>query len=158
MKIEVKRVGLFSTVKTLFVLGGVAGFMFGVVEWMFLAMIASVGESLPGGLSGFDQAGMMDMLGAGIGALGIMLPLVGGFAGAVAGVFFGGILTGIYNIAARLWGGLEVDWTEVTETTSAPVLRPSYPGQATPLPTMGTGSPTPETSRDTDRRPPAMYE
>ena len=161
-KIEIKRIGLFSAIKTMFVLGGVGGFLLGIIQWMLLLMIQRAGESLPGGLSGFDQPGMSELLDAGIGALGLALPFFGGFAGAVAGVFFAAILGGIYNLAARLWGGLEVEAGEIGATnapTSSIMPRPVTPGQATPLPRPGAPSVVaPEPRADSERRPPAMYE
>jgi len=161
-KIEIKRIGLFSAIKTMFLLGGVGGFLLGIIQWMLLLMIQRAGESLPGGLSGFDQPGMSELLDAGIGALGLALPFFGGFAGAVAGVFFATILGGIYNIAARLWGGLEVEASEVgvAESVTASMPRPSAPGQVTPLPHLGGQPPVvaPEPRSDSERRPPAMYE
>lgn len=161
-KIEIKRIGLFSAIKTMFVLGGVGGFLLGIIQWMMLLMIQRAGESLPGGLSGFDQPGLSELLDAGIGALGLALPFFGGFAGAVAGVFFAAILGGIYNIAARLWGGLEVEAGElgVTNASTSSIPRPSAPGQVTPLPRHGAQPPVvaPEPRSDSERRPPAMYE
>ncbi len=161
-KIEIKRIGLFSAIKTMFMLGGVGGFLLGIIQWMMLLMIQRAGESLPGGLSGFDQPGMSELLDAGIGALGLALPFFGGFAGAVAGVFFAAILGGVYNVAARLWGGLEVEASEVVISVNAPISmpRPTSPGQVTPLPYVGGQPPVvaPEPRSDSERRPPAMYE
>lgn len=162
MKIEIKRIGLFSAIKTMFVLGGVGGFLLGIIQWMLLMMIQRAGESMPEGLYGLDQPGMSELLDAGIGALGMILPFFGGFAGAVAGVFFAAILGGVYNLAARLWGGLEIDTAELgtSESSSAGMPRPTAPGQATPLPRPGSLPPvvTPEPRSDSERRPPAMYE
>lgn len=161
-KVEIKRIGLFSAIKTMFVLGGVGGFLLGIVQWMLLLLIQRAGESLPGGLSGFDQPGMSELLDAGIGVLGLALPMFGGFAGAVLGVVFAGILGGFYNIAARLWGGLEIEAGEVgtVQSSTASMPRPSSPGQVTPLPRAGVQPPvvTPEPRSDSERRPPAMYE
>jgi hypothetical protein len=161
MKTEVKRIGIFSAVKTMFLVGGVAGFLMGLLQWFFLMMLQRAGDALPGGMYGFDQPGMSELLDAGIGALGLILPFFGGFAGAIGGVFMAVILGGVYNIAARLWGGLEVETREV-ESPAAPVslAHPSAPGQATPLPRADamTQVPTPQTRPDSERRPPAMYE
>jgi hypothetical protein len=162
MKLEIKRIGLFSAIKTMFVLGGVGGFLLGIIQWMFLAMIQRAGEALPGGLYGLDQPGVSELLDAGIGALGLILPFFGGFAGAVAGVFFATILGGVYNLAARMWGGLELETADVqmSERMTVPVSRPTAPGEATPLPRSGSLPPviTPDTRPESERRPPAMYE
>ncbi len=162
MKTEIKRIGLFSAIKTMFVVGGVGGFLLGIIQWMFLLMVQRAGESLPGGLSGFDQPGMSELLDAGIGALGLILPFFGGFAGAIAGVFFAVILGGVYNVAARLWGGLEIETSEITVTlTPAIPTRPSMPGQATPLPQAGAVPQAPssiEPRSESERRSSSMYE
>lgn len=162
MKIEIKRIGLFSAIKTMFVLGGVGGFLLGILQWMMLLVIQRAGESMPADLYGLNQPGVSELLDAGIGALGFMLPFFGGFAGAVAGVFFVAILGGVYNLAARLWGGLELETAnlEVGAQTNAGMPRPVAPGQATPLPRPSSLPPvvTPEPRSDSERRPPAMYE
>lgn len=162
MKIEIKRIGLFSAIKTMFVLGGVGGFLLGILQWMMLLVIQRAGESMPADLYGLNQPGVSELLDAGIGALGFMLPFFGGFAGAVAGVFFAAILGGVYNLAARLWGGLELETAnlEVIAQTNAGMPRPIAPGQATPLPRPSSLPPvvTPEPRSDSERRPPAMYE
>ncbi len=163
MKIEIKRIGLFSAIKTMFVLGGVGGFLLGIIQWMMLLMIQRAGESLPAGLSGFDQPGVSELLDAGIGVLGLALPFFGGFAGAVAGVFFAAILGGVYNLAARMWGGLEVETAEsgTADSSAVPMPRPPMAGQATPLPRPGSLLPAaiaPEPGSDSERRSAAMYE
>lgn len=162
MKIEIKRVGLFSAVKTMFILGGVGGFLLGIVQWLMLLMIQRAGETMPGGLYGLDQPGLSELLDAGIGAMAIVLPLFGGFGGAIAGVFGAAILGGFYNVAARLWGGLEVEAKEVSpDSVVMPNMpRPIEPGRSTPLPRPGTIPPviTNEPRTDSDRRPPPIYE
>lgn len=162
MRVEIKRIGLFSAIKTMFVVGGVGGFLLGIMQWMLLLMIQRAGESLPAGLSGFDQPGMTELLDAGIGALGLALPFFGGFAGAVIGVVFAIVLGGVYNIAARLWGGLEVESGELgmADSSTSSIPRPSAPGQVTPLPRPGLQQPvvTSDPRSDSERRPPAMYE
>lgn len=162
MKTEIKRIGIFSAIKTMFLLGGVGGFLMGIVQWMFLLAIQRAGETLPAGLYGLEQQGLSEVLDAGIGALGIMLPFFGGFAGAVAGVFFAAILCGVYNLAARLWGGLEIETTAQAGdgTVAASMPKPVAPGQATPLPRPGVQPPvvTTEPRPESERRPPAMYE
>jgi hypothetical protein len=146
----------------MFVVGGVGGFLLGVLQWLLLMMLQRAGDAFPTGMYGFDQPGMSELLDAGIGALGLILPFFGGFAGAIGGVFLAVILGGVYNIAARLWGGLEIETGEigVKPTPSIPMNRPSMPGQATPLPRADSipQSTTSEKRSDSERRPPAMYE
>ena len=146
----------------MFVVGGVGGFLLGIVQWLFLMMLQRAGDALPTGMYGLDQPGMSELLDAGIGALGLILPFFGGFAGAIGGVFLAVILGGVYNIAARLWGGLEIETGEIgaPPASAIPMTRPSTPGQATPLPRADSmpQAPAPEPRQDSERRPPAMYE
>ncbi len=163
MKIELKRIGVFSGVKTLFVLGGVAGFLIGIVEWMVLAMVSSATGDLSSGLNGLDQTGLSDLVAGSVGALGLFLPLFSAFAGAVGGVLFGTVLIGCYNLVSRVIGGVEVEWSEVP-TQGHPTMAPSRSvasgGTATPLPNP-TPSPMPPPNppkSEPERRPPMLYE
>lgn len=161
MRLELKRIGIFSAVKTMFVLGGVSGFLLGIVQWLLLMFVQQATMSMPSELSGFEQEAFAELLGAGMGALGLLLPLFGGFIGAIGGIFFGAILGMVYNLSARLWGGLEYEHEEVRPSAAAVIL-PSSPsrGEPTPLPTVGAAAspPRPELPADSRQRPPAMYE
>ena len=46
MKIELKRIGVFSGVKTLFVLGGVGGFLIGVLIVLTFAVLTARRDNL----------------------------------------------------------------------------------------------------------------
>ena len=86
----------------------------------------------------------------------MIFPLLGGFMGSIAGIIAAITLGGLYNIAARVWGGLEFEWREVRPSTA--VIFPAQamvttPGQPTPLPgeapTVPTAPPD-ETKRNPD--------
>lgn len=159
MKREIKRVNVFSVVKTLFVLGGFGGFVIGFIQWAFLSlMLQSVRQS---GLGGMDLLpGLDNVFGAGIGVLGFILPLFGAIMGAVFGVIFGFILAGVYNVAARLWGGLEI---ELAEIAAPQPFMPAAPhrDRTEPTPLPASTPPPAETPRrdvETDSPPPPSFE
>ena len=163
MKIELKRIGIFSGVKTLFVLGGVGGFLIGIVEWMLLAMVTSATGDLSSGLNGLDQTGLSDLVAGSVGALGLFLPLFSAFAGAIGGVVFGTVLIGCYNLVSRVIGGVEVEWSEVetqTHSTIAASRSALSRDAATPLPTAPPAPmpPSAPPKSEPERRPPMMYE
>jgi len=155
-RFELKRIGIFSAVKTLFLLGGCAGFLLGILQWaIFFVMYAGIQElsstmDIP---SSFELETLFSTLG---GAGGIFFPLSGGFIGSILGILSGLILGGLYNVATRIWGGLEFEYGEVTPAQSAKVATPAptQPGTVTPLPTARLEPPPPppepETPKDDD--------
>lgn len=133
---ELKRIGLFSAIKTLFLLGGLGGFLLGLVQWAALWVMYGVIRGMPE-TGAFPRAFELEMLLGSIGgAGGIIFPVSGGFIGSIVGVIAAVLLGGLYNLAARMWGGLEFEWEEVKSSTvaMAPVQAPAKPGEATPLP------------------------
>jgi hypothetical protein len=161
---EIKRIGLFSAIKTLFLLGGFSGFVLGLLQWGLVNFIWWAGQNAPIQPGLFGQPGAEELLGEALGAVGIIFPFFGAIGGAMCGVIGGFLLTGLYNLAARIWGGLELQ----LESSSAPQptlpLGPTRPGEATPLPSEGQAKPAEATppKRD-DNSPPsrpsaAMFE
>ena len=165
-KYEVKRIAVFSAVKTLFLLGGCSGFIAGLLQWVLLRMIwwAGFNAMLQPGL--LDRPEIEDMLGGIVGAAGLILPFFGALAGAVIGVVAAILLSAVYNLGARIWGGLELDLAATAQVTKSILLSPARPGEATPLPggpaMRETSSPPAEPRRDDslpeDRPPAAMFE
>ena len=165
-KHEVKRIAVFSAVKTLFLLGGCSGFLLGLAHWVLLRAVwrAGLNAVLQPGL--LDQPEIEDMLGGVVGAAGLIFPFIGAMVGAVTGVVAAIVLSIVYNFGARLWGGLELDLAASTPMTKPVLLSPTRPGEATPLPggpaTRETSSPPTVPSRDdnppTERPPAAMFE
>ncbi|GAB4326237.1 MAG: hypothetical protein Kow0074_20570 [Candidatus Zixiibacteriota bacterium] len=133
---ELKRIGLFSAIKTMFLLGGFGGFLLGMVQWAALWVMYGVIRNVPE-TAGLPQALELEMLlGAIGGAGGIFFPLSGGFVGSIVGVVGAFLLGGLYNTAARIWGGLEFEWDEVrtANVVTAPIPAPARAGEPTPLP------------------------
>ena len=165
-KYEVKRVAVFSAVKTLFLLGGFSGFVLGLLQWVVLRMIWWVGLNAPFQPGLLDQPEVQDMFGEIVGTAGLILPFAGAMAGAVVGVVAAILLSAVYNLGARIWGGLELHLTTTAPASKAVLLSPARPGEATPLPggvvSRESGTPSPDTRRD-DNEPPnrpsaAMFE
>jgi len=143
VKYELKRVGIFSVVKISFVMGGAAGFLGGLFAGLVFAMIGSMFSSM--GMP--QELGDFNGLARGMGvAMIFILPLVYGFIGAVFGAIYGFISGGIYNVAARLIGGLE--WETIPVEGMPPVSQPIY----TPPPPP---PPPPDSSKP---MPPSMFE
>jgi hypothetical protein len=166
-KYELKRIGVFSLAKTLFLVGGISGFVIGILEWILIGLIFWASRNAPIDPGLFGQSGMGDLVGAGIGAIGFFLPIIGAIGGAVGGVVFGFILGVVYNLSARMWGGIELEWGQpaaaaMVKTAPTP---PAARAEATPLPDSSQRASSPQTGgteTDTDpasnRSSSAMYE
>ena len=161
---EVRRVGVFSAVKTLFLLGGFTGFLMGLVQWAFMGLIWWAGRNLPSGFDLQGQSGLEDMLGGAIGTIAMFFPIMGAFMGAICGAVLGFFLALIYNLSVRFWGGLELEW-ELVQSVSPTVPLPRASGEQTPLPITRavpppSAPPAPESNADPSERRPSssMYE
>lgn len=164
-KYEIKRIGVFSAVKTYFLLGGFAGFLLGLVQWAFLRSIwwAIVDSQFQSGI--VDQPAVAEALNGFMGVAGLILPFFDAILGAVLGVVGAFMLSAMYNLGARIWGGLEFELAPTSTAAQTVLLAPARPGEATPLP--GTVSPSepapPPPPRRDDNEPPdrpsaAMFE
>lgn len=156
MRYELKTIGLWSLLKVSFFLNLVFGFVVGLVyAFMFSVMIA---------ISGFiplEDLGV-DTSELSLGFLFVGLPIVFSIGSAVFSTLicvFGAV---VYNLIARLIGGLEFDLTPVNQTASIqPVSRPimaqtAAPSQGPPM----TATPPPQqtgenpSTDDNDENPP----
>jgi hypothetical protein len=94
----INRIGVLSLAKMLAIVYAFLGLLFGGIVSLFALLGAAVG-----GASGRDSGGVAGML-FGIGAV-IILPVFYGCLG-----FIGGLITApIYNLAAKVVGGLEIE-------------------------------------------------
>ncbi len=106
MKHEIRKIGIWSSVKVSFVIWGIVGLLFGAVEALFLLVLSGLTRTYSGppiaGLYGIEQTSPVLLI--------IVAPLFFSFFSAV---FFGIILTAAvafaYNLFATLFGGIEVD-------------------------------------------------
>jgi hypothetical protein len=94
----VKQIGVLSLGKVMGIMYCGLGLIFGAI----FALISLLGAAVGAGTSGAPEAWFGVFFG--IGAV-ILLPLMYGFIGFVGGL----ICAGIYNLAARFVGGLEIE-------------------------------------------------
>jgi len=158
MRHEIRRIGMLSTIKTLFVVGGACGFALGLLQWFFFQSLLSYSYSatMQGDLTGMP--GMPDLM-ALVGSLAWILPLIGGAGGAATGIVLGVIVALVYNVAARIWGGIEIELRPcdaVAKPIAIPVARS---GETTPLPTMNAPAAKASASREEppNTTPPASH-
>lgn len=166
-KYEIKRVGVFSAAKTCFLMGGFSGFLTGLFYWLIFRMIWWAGMNSPLRSGLLDQPGMEDALSGLVGFAGLILPFFGAIGGAVSGVVGAVLLTAVYNLGARIWGGLEMELVATAPAAKTVLLAPARPGEATPLPGGGSTPepfrPPPLPPKNNDNEPPdrpsaAMFE
>ena len=114
MRYELKSVGLWPVVKTGFFFHLIIGFVGGFVWAMFLGPMMAVMEGLGGG---YGEPFASDIS---LGFLFVLLPILGALG---AGFFYTvlvAIVAMIYNLVARVVGGLEFDLQPVTKPQVAP--------------------------------------
>ncbi len=110
-----KRVGILSCAKLLAILYGVLGLIFGAI----ISLLAIIG-SIAGFASDEAEGAVVGLL-FGIGAV-VIFPVFYSIMG-----FIGGALTaGIYNLAARFTGGIELE-LETEPVTGGVARTPSPP-------------------------------
>ena len=152
MKYELKSIGFWSFLRIAFALnllaGLVGGFLFTPVGFIMYSLAQAGDLGVYGGYSAFEPED-----GSGVGALFIFIPLVMAVGASLAGTFFQCIVVGIYNLLARMLGGIELKLILVETDTSAettagtsskrtivppppppPGARPTSPASATPPP------------------------
>ena len=115
MKLELKRISVWSAVKLSFVLNLILGFIFGI----FYAFIVLAIASLPMSVMGEDTPRFLPAF-AGIAA--ILLPFFFAFFLGVIYTIIVAIATVAYNLVAKLTGGLEFEYKQVVEMV--PVTTP----------------------------------
>ena len=96
-----KRVGVVSAAKITAIVSAIWGFIVAVISLPFLA-IASSATSYAGAAAGFNMAPLM--LGFGIASI-IITPI----AAAIVGFIMGAVGAFFYNVAAKYFGGIELD-------------------------------------------------
>lgn len=125
MKLELKRISLWATIKISFLINLVFGFVVGCFYALLLLMISSM-PSAAFRDSEFDQLSSM------FGVLAIFVPFFVAFFAAIINTIFAFILVVVYNFSARTMGGLELDFASIIESTAS--LAPIAPVPA-PIPT-----------------------
>jgi hypothetical protein len=90
-RVKLRRVGIWSIGKISAILGAIWGLIYG----LFIAAFSSLLTTIPG-------------VGEYAGIFGVIMIVVGPVMGAIGGLIYGVIAAGLYNIAARLVGGIEM--------------------------------------------------
>lgn len=133
MRYELKTIGLWSLLKVSFSLNLIFGFIFGLVYAFFLSVIIAFSGLLP-----LEELGM-DPSEISFGFLFIVFPIMSSIGAAVFATLICVFGAAVYNLMARLIGGLEFELTPVNQVTSMqPVPRPivahtAAPSQGSPL-------------------------
>jgi len=126
MRYEIKSIGIWAFIKISFFLSLVIGFIFGLFYAAFFSMILAVGSAGPYG----DIADFPFEPGAVGPVLLIILPIGFAIGGAVINTLLGVISIVVYNLIARLTGGLEFELQSVTSAapvSGVPTLPPPQP-------------------------------
>jgi hypothetical protein len=124
MKFELKSIGYWSVIKISFVINLVVGACIGLFVGTFLGVIMSFASQF-GGMGGTEFPMFEDGGPTGIIMI-IVMVFVYGFMGAVFNTILAIVITFVYNMAARLLGGFEL---ELEQTQLQPVMPNAYPGQ-----------------------------
>lgn len=120
MNWELKSISIWAFVKITFFVSLILGFIFGIFYGMVAGLMLSV-------MSEFAFMSQDDMSGLSAGSLMIIMPFFMSAAWAVMNTILGAIGVVIYNLLARLLGGLEFSFSPV-ESTSPPA--PAVPTTA----------------------------
>lgn len=176
MRYELKSVGIWSYVKVAFFLNLIAGFLFGLLYAVGISFFMAVLSEFPaiqGSIAPFDGGSAIGLM--------IFLPLVGAFGMAFFGTISFTIMTLLYNLIARVLGGVELvldpireevkpkpPLTAVRDAGEPPVVAPvppppvyRAPSPAPPQPTQEATPPLPnrdDTGDDATPQPPTQTE
>jgi len=105
MKFELRSIGYWSVVKVGFILNLVVGLCFGFIFALFVGGMMTIMSEF-GGMSGMP---MLEEDIPSVGVLIILYPFLFGFVGAVLNTIFALIAAFVYNMIARLVGGIEFE-------------------------------------------------
>ncbi|MGB5105676.1 MAG: DUF3566 domain-containing protein [Candidatus Zixiibacteriota bacterium] len=123
MKLELKRISLWATIKISFVLNLVFGFVVGC----FYALIFAAIAVLPS--AAFQDSPVGEITGV----FALMIPFFMAFFVAVINTIFAFVLVLVYNFAARTMGGFEFEFSKVDDpATTAPPAVTTIPTPPTP--------------------------
>lgn len=147
MRYEVKSIGVWALIKITFFLSLALGFLLG----LFYAIVIIPIVTAVGGLAGMGGSAFEEM--PSVGVLAIILPIMFALFAAVFNSLLVMILAAVYNLIARLLGGMEMHLDLLPETgysPAAPTTPPAYTPMAPPIaPTGLTPAPPPPGYRPT---------
>ncbi|UCD93799.1 MAG: DUF3566 domain-containing protein [Candidatus Zixiibacteriota bacterium] len=131
MKFELRTIGYWSLIKISFVVNLIAGFIVGIGIALFMGLMISFAERMAG-LAGMPPL-PEDM--PPIGFLMILYPFMISFGAAIFNTILYVIIAFIYNITAKVLGGIEVELNEVKlQPVSYAAPQPVQPQAPRPQP------------------------
>jgi hypothetical protein len=139
MKLELKSIGYWSLIKVSFIISLIVGFIIGLFFALFVGFIFSVASNLGGmKMMPFPEEGMPS-----VGILLIIYPFLFGFGGAIINTIIYLIIAFVYNTAAGIIGGIELEFNQLpVQMVAVPSMPP--PGYyMPPTPLQSTPSPPP---------------
>jgi hypothetical protein len=116
MTYEIKRIEVWSVVKISFILYGILGLIFGLFYAVILTMLGGILSQMGGEfgqISGFFT-----------GAAGLLMAFFMALFYAVAGAIFSAIFVWIYNVLAKLAGGIRFNLEGEKIATAVPAGKP----------------------------------
>ncbi|MFZ5981027.1 MAG: DUF3566 domain-containing protein [Candidatus Zixiibacteriota bacterium] len=137
MRYELKKIEIWPLFKVSFIINLPVGFILGLFWALSVGFFISVGSSLPG----IPQNELSDLK-MSMGVLFIFIPIMAAIFGAIFHTLILSVLALIYNLTAKLVGGLEFNFNLIEEPP-APAYYPPSSGYATPPPPVTPTSPPP---------------
>lgn len=133
MKLELKRISLWATIKISFIINLVLGFIVGCFYALMLVAISAMPSAF--------QNNEFEQFSGVFGAVALLMPFFFAFMMAIVNTILAFIMVVVYNFSARMMGGLELEFAKVDEpgTTLAPIVTvPPVPPPAPPVPNSDT--------------------
>ena len=126
MKYELKAIGYWSLIKISFVINLIVGFVLGLFVAMFIGAFLSLAGRMSG-LAGMPMEGELPSAGFMV----VFLPFLYGFGAAIFNTILFVIVAFVYNVMAKLVGGIELEFSEMhlqpaTYATSSVTQPPTY--------------------------------
>lgn len=145
MQYELKSVGVWAFTKVSFFFNLVVGFIFGFMYALLFSFLMAVMSQFPG-----LDTGEFDLGGMSLGVMMIVMPFMFSIGGAVFNTLVGLIVVIVYNLIARIVGGLELNLEliggQTQQVAKQPLTAYTTASSHTPASTVPpeTQTPTPE--------------
>jgi len=143
MKIEVKKLDLWSVTRVSFLVYVVVGFLIGILYAGFFAMLAAVDPSF-GGRGGMFGGGEV------AGIVIVLMPFLFALGAGFFYTLFTVMAVAVYNLAAGWVGGVEFTLGENSTVLrpTEPAVQPTQATVAPPAPSVSPGAPPPPPAPD----------
>jgi hypothetical protein len=138
MRWELKSIAIWPLVRVSFLYNLVIGLIFGLVAALVLGFFMAVSSALPAWSSGDIEVQEYSL-----GGLIVILPLVISIGGAVLNTLLGVVMVSVYNVVARMVGGLEFNLVEIAAEPTASSPTPAPSESVSPSPPTGPWRPSP---------------